>query len=130
MKLPGNINGDITGILAKFAGFGAGGVMAVAVIDILRSRPELTIKIISDWGAPFALVVIVMGVFNQRFGQLIQTGKENAQAMTSMAGAMDRIATRDDVREREQELLVNHLIAELKDVKSGISTILERGKAN
>lgn len=123
----------MNGKLAKLAmggfGIGAGGVVALAIFDVVRSQPEMTMKLLDAWGAPFVLMVAGMYLADRRMGQMIQTGKENAQALTSMAGAIDRIATKDDQREREQELLVNHLIAEIKDVKGGISAILERGKS-
>ena len=116
-------------VAARFAGFGAGMVVAMAVLEVIRSQPQMAMTMLDKWGAPFALTVIVVGLFNQRAGQLIQIGKENAQAIGSMAGAIDRIATKDSQREREQEILVDHLNSEMREVKDGVQQILSRLEA-
>lgn len=95
--------------LALSAGAGAGAIATVGLVQVLQSQPELTMKIISDWGAPAVLALVVIYLFDRRMGQMIQVSRDNVAAMQSMAGAIDRVATKDYLREQERELLLDHL---------------------
>jgi hypothetical protein len=103
--------------LAKFTGLGAGSLVALALVNMISSQPQLAMGLLDKWGAPFALTVFIVAVFNQRVGQMVETGNKNANALTSMAGAIDRIATKDSQREMEMEILVGRLNGRYDEIR-------------
>ncbi|MGH9580043.1 MAG: hypothetical protein ACRD2R_03540 [Terriglobales bacterium] len=99
----------VMGKLMLSGGLGAGFAITYYAIDILRSEPRFALETLSQWGPYFALSVMVLVIADRRSGQAIEIARTNSDAMHSIAQAMDRIATRDDQREREHELLLDHL---------------------
>ena len=125
---------EITGVGQKtlvIAGTGgAGGVLGIAVLDLVRSQPQMVLTLFREWG-PLALIVMIgMLVADRRLGESNQVSREMAASMQKLADATNRIAEKDDERARELELAVGVMARDTSEVLSRVKELkaqMERG---
>jgi len=78
-------------ILVGSAGGGAGLIVALAVLDILRQQPQMLSAIVG-WGPLFVVVIIAMIGADRRMGQFIAASERNAVSIESFVGEQRRVA--------------------------------------
>jgi len=105
MKLPENWSTA----LAHLA-FGGGAGAAITVVLVLAEKePRLLIQAVTGFGPWWLMGFLVIALMYQGGGKLLQVARDNASSQQSLADAVNRIATKDDERNREMELVVNYL---------------------
>lgn len=127
---------------------GTAGVIAYALLAIMRGSPQAALAVLTSWGPLFAVVLALLMLLDrwgQRFGdKLLETTaasaaaqqasaeaqKANAEAQRSMAAAIERIAAKDDERARERELAMDHLAYTAQAILQKVMTIEERCAMN
>jgi len=111
-------------------GAGSGFAFAIALLQLLRPSAPGLLTVLATWGPMFLVVVLGMVLFYlmvNTWGQrLVESIAANAAAQQSMADAMQQIAHRDDVRERERELALDHLAYTTQTILRTVQAIEER----
>jgi len=111
-------------------GTGSGFALAVAVLQLLRPGATQLLTVLATWGPMFLVVILGMVLFYLMAGtwgqRLLEAMSANAAAQQSMADAMQQIAHRDDVRERERELALDHLAYTTQTILRTVQGIEER----
>ena len=125
---PANGNKQRTLILSL--GAGSGFALVLALLQLLRPSASQLLTVLATWGPMFLVVVLGMVLFYllvSTWGQrLVDSIAANAAAQQSMADAMQQIAHRDDVRDRERELALDHLAYTTQSILRTVQSIEER----
>ena len=104
--------------------------LAVALLQLIRPSAAQLLTVLATWGPMFLVCVLGMVLFYlmvSAWGQrLVDSIAANAAAQQSMADAMQQIAHRDDVRDRERELALDHLAYTIQSILRTVQAIEER----
>jgi hypothetical protein len=123
-------NGHKQRTLILSLGAGSGFALAVAILQLLRPSGVQLLAVLATWGPMFLVVILGMVLFYLMVGtwgqRLVDSIAANAAAQQSMADAMQQIAHRDDVRERERELALDHLAYTTQTILRTVQAIEER----
>jgi uncharacterized membrane protein YcjF (UPF0283 family) len=96
------VNASIPKLLLASGSGGAGLVIAYELVQAVKSEPRMLIAMFQQWGPLFIVCLVGIAVLDRRGAQVIESTNK-------MAEAMGRLAERDSMRERENELVLNHL---------------------
>jgi hypothetical protein len=123
-------NGTRQRTLILSLGAGGGFALAGAILELFRPNGQQLLTVLATWGPLFLVVVLGMVLFYLMVGtwgqRLVDSIAANAAAQQSMADAMQQIAHRDDVRERERELALDHLAYTTQSILRTVQAIEER----
>ena len=106
------------------AGFGV--VIGLGLLEAVRAKPEMALRLLESWGPLFGVIVMGAVVFDRRFGQFIRTQQETAVALTGVSEAVRQIADKDDQRAREQDLRLSYLASNSDAVLKEIREVKKR----
>ncbi len=101
-------------------GAGSGFALLTVLLQIVRPEAKPLVEGVLHWGPLFVIVLLGMELFHATLNtwgnKLVDAltanaaaSGSNATALQSMADAMQRISTREDERDRERELVLDHL---------------------
>jgi hypothetical protein len=116
-------------------GLGAGSGVALLTVILQVTRPEAkpVIEAVLRWGPLFVIVLLGMELLHSTINtwgkQFVTAATANAVALQSMADAMQRISQKEDERDRERELMLDHLAFTTQQTLSKVELLLERGQA-
>jgi hypothetical protein len=107
--------------LAAFGG-GAGVTVGVAVIELLKARPEFLTQLLNGGILSFAALMVGMVMFRKQFDSFNASQERHVVAQERLAenvgGLVQKIAVRDEALEqktREQEITLNHLARQMDE---------------
>lgn len=114
---------------------GASGVaLLTAALEIARPdvRPLIeTFLTVLRWGPLFVIVLLFMELLHSTINtwgrQFVTAATANAVALQSMADAMQRISQKEDERDRERELMLDHLAFTTQQTLAKVEQLLDRG---
>jgi uncharacterized membrane protein YcjF (UPF0283 family) len=110
------VNSGLARLLLGSGGAGASALIFYELAQALKSEPKLLIQMLAQWGPLFVICVVGMLILDRRGAQVIDSTNK-------MAEAMGRLAERDSVRERENELVLNHLTSTNTKIFEELSAI-------
>jgi SNF family Na+-dependent transporter len=123
-------NGNRQRTLVFSIGAGSGLAVAAAVLQLIRPNAGQVLAVMAAWGPMFLVVMLGMILFYLMLGgwgqRLVDAMTTNAVAQQQMADAMQQIAHRDDVRDRERELALDHLAYTTQTILRTVQGIEER----
>ena len=94
-------------------GASGGAAVMATVLEMVRPEGKPIIEALARWGPLFVLMLVGMillhNTVNNWGRQFVSAAITNATALQSMADAMQRISQREDERDRERELVLDHL---------------------
>ncbi len=100
--------GKVRWVLAG-AGGGAGVAIAIAAMKALTTRPEFLPQLVNGGFLGFAAVVVGMIVVSRKADVFVAAHLRQVIAQEQLALNVGALVAKDTQREREQELLLNHL---------------------
>jgi hypothetical protein len=104
---------------------GSGTVIALAVIDAVSKRPGFLPQLISGGALYFAFAVIALLLYDRRAAASAQMQERNVVAQEMLAKNVGDLVNKSSEREREQEILVNHIASQYQAILDGITDIRE-----
>lgn len=110
-------NGDWKKTAIRWGTGGTVCAVVLKVLDILHQQPQMLTAIVS-WGPLFVLAVIGIYVVDKRAGQFVAATEKNAVATAQLAASVDVLSRKDDQRERETEIVLNHLANGMEQLQS------------
>jgi hypothetical protein len=131
------LNGDsVKKIALTSFGVSGGAVSAYLAItmlkDVVKAEPRMILQTLTNWGPLFFFAMVIVFLGDKRFGEMITVSRENAdaalqnaKAMQELADGVRMIASRDDQRAREQELLLDHLNSTNQRIFDSLDAIQE-----
>lgn len=126
----GKLEWTLTGI-----GGGAGLAIGIAAVKAVGAHPELVAQLLSGGILYFGIAVASMFVFDKRFRDFnamqtrsVLSQEKNAAAQAELARNVGELVAKDDQRQREQELTLNHLARRSETLASQNEEILQHLK--
>ncbi len=114
-------------------GLGAGSGVALLTVILQVARPEAkpVVEAVLRWGPLFVIVLLGMELLHSTINtwgrQFVTAATANAVALQSMADAMQRISQKEDERDRERELVLDHLAYTTQQILNKVES-LKRGQ--
>jgi len=90
-------------------GGGAGVTLALAMIDMVKSRPEFFPQLLNSGLLGFTALMGGMVLFGRKFDAFNEVQLRQVAAQERLAANVGALVEKDDSRAREQELTLNHL---------------------
>lgn len=97
--------------IAAFGG-GAGVTVGVAIIELLKARPEFLTQLLNGGMLSFAALMVGMVMFRRQFDGFNANQLRNVIAQEKLAANVGALVAKDDERAREQDLLLDHLASQ------------------
>jgi ABC-type transport system involved in cytochrome bd biosynthesis fused ATPase/permease subunit len=120
-------------------GLGAGSGIALMTVMLQIARPEAKplVEGVLRWGPLFVIILLgmellhtTMNTWGNKFVDAMTANAtasgSNAAALQSMADAMQRISQREDERDRERELVLDHLAYTTQQILSKVESLEAR----
>jgi hypothetical protein len=118
---------EITGVGVKtliIAGAtGAGGVLGLAIMELVHSQPQMVLGIFREWGPLAAIVMVGMFVVDRRMGENNRVQLQAAASMQSLSESVSRLAERDDREAEHQRTLLNYVGAQMEKILEEFSEL-------
>ncbi len=114
-------------------GIGASGGVALltALLEVAGPKAIPLVESMIHWGPLFVIVVLGMELLHSTINtwgkQFVNAAITNATALQSMADAMQRISQKEDERDRERELVLDHLAYTTQQILKGVESIQADG---
>lgn len=106
-------------------GSGAGAAIAFAVIDALQKQPGFVPALINGGALYFAFGVVALLLFDRRAAANTQLQERNVTAQEQLAANVGALVNKSSERERENEMILNHLASQYQEILEGIGAIRE-----
>jgi hypothetical protein len=113
--------------IAITLGASGGAAIMATVLEMVRPEGKPIVDALVHWGPLFVIVLVGMilthNTVNNWGKRFVDAAISNATALQSMADAMQRISQREDERDRERELLFDHLAYTTQAILKGVEQL-------
>jgi hypothetical protein len=111
-------------------GAGSGVALATVILQIARPETKPMVEAVLRWGPLFVIVLVGMALLHSTINiwgkQFVTAATANAVALQSMADAMQRISQKEDERDRERELVLDHLAYTTQQILNKVESMESR----
>ncbi|MFQ5696273.1 MAG: hypothetical protein ACE5HB_09815 [Terriglobia bacterium] len=110
----------------RSAAIGAGAVAAGGLLWWLLAElgADRLVRLAEQFGGYFIIVMVLLYLGNHLGGQFITVQRNLVTEQAKLSAAVTIIATRGDSREREQDIIINHLARTSEKVLEGQKLIV------
>ncbi len=121
VKKPGWFGGTWPNAL-KWLGGGTGAAIGYYALRACEQHPGCIMQIVG-WGPLFVLMFLGFIIADRRIKDGIAVLSENAAAQQRLSSAVETIAGKDDVRAREQQLVLDELADNSKRMREQLDRV-------
>lgn len=119
----------------KYVLHGVGGgtavILALAAMDVLKTRPEFLPQLLTGGAVPFAALIVCAIIFDRRLGQFTELQLRHVIAQEQLAANVGAVAVKDDTRGQALEAAVRYNADATRKIADDVKQIIDllNGKA-
>ncbi|MGO9643010.1 MAG: hypothetical protein ACLP1Y_17090 [Candidatus Acidiferrales bacterium] len=102
---------------------GSGTVIALAMIDAVKHEPGFLPQLVNGGALYFAFAIVALLLYDRRAAASADLQARNVAAQETLAANVGALVNKSSERERETEILINHVAKQYDAIAEGIAAI-------